>query len=874
MRYFQVFLLIQISVISHSQVLNFDFEDDSLADWLQSTENHWTIDTTSSVSGKASLHHSFDNSEAGYDIISYCHEPLVFDSVITSWQFSVMYDYNPSGSNNWAFWIAEETDVKNLTPSGDASGYILGVNYKGTDDMIKVWRQDEEGTSVVLNTSFNWQESFEVGKKITLLLSRKVAGNWELTLDSNLNGKFVGLGTFVDTVVKESEQFGFYYEYTSSKDRLLWADDIIVSGAFITDTLPPQISSYELSSRNIDLKFTEDVDTNQSIRFVLNNNKQPYLVQWSTQREVTLKFSDKFLESNQLDVYNVTDIKGNVADVNTIYFDYYSVQENDVLISEIMSDPSPQIDLPNCEYVELYNRSEEPLSIKNWQFISGDRDPAYLTSHIIEKGQYLLLVDDGCEGEFAENIDVLLVDGFPALPNSGETIKLLDDEGVEIHSVAYSPELISDEEKSEGGWSLELIDANYPCIFKNNWEASESETGGTPGKENSISGTLEDYPYSTFLGASEISSEGIELEFSEPLDSVSASLSTNYFIEPYTLGISKASLQSLESSEVKLLFSENPDLQSIYTLSLSDNITDCAGTPIVSEELLFGIPQTPDSSDIIINEVMYESTDEIPEFIELYNNSQKTINLDEILFVMYDSSVDTIKKSVALVSDKTQIFPDQYIVITEDRNLLLNAYNIKASLVIEPETWISLVNDGGVIGLVDSENSCLDKAVFAPKMHFALLSNTAGVSLERIAFDVSGLEAKSWHSASSVEDFATPGRENSQTSETEIANITFDVEPKEISPDNDGYNDYVRINYTMIKEGYSCSIKIFNSDGQLEKDLVNNELVGTSGFFNWDGLDEDQSRVNMGYHILLCEAWHPDGDIIKQKKVVLVLPQK
>ncbi len=874
MRSFHILLVLQVAVFMHAQVLTFNFEDLSLTDWQQSTDNHWAIDTLSPVSGNASLHHNFDNSDAGYDIVSYCHDPLVFDSAITSWQFAVVYDYKPSGSNNWAFWIAQDTDVSNLFPSGDASGYVLGVNYKGTDDIIKLWSQNEDGISVLLNTSFNWQESLETGQVITFLLSRKIGGSWELKLDSNLSGKYIGLGTFEDTILNTSEQFGFYYEYTSSKDQLLWIDDVIVTGAFIKDTVPPQISSFETGSTDLVLVFSEEVDTNQNIRFILNNSDEPYVVEWNNNQKVTLYFSGLFSESNQLDVYNVVDLKGNAADVTFLNFEYYIVQEYDILISEILSDPSPQVDLPDCEYVELYNRSPEEISLKNWQFVSGSRDPAYLTSYTIASGEYLVLVDDGCEDEFSNDCNIMFLDGFPALPNSGETLKLLNDIEVEIHSVTYSPDFIDDEEKAEGGWSMEMVDPDYPCIVKNNWVVSESKTGGTPGMENSVDGVLDDYPYSEFSGVSEILSTGMMVDFSEPIDSLSACYAKYYSISPTDFEISQALPQSPDFTQVQLFFSSEPDLQSVYTLSLSENITDCSGISIIADEFQLGIPQSPDSSEFIINEILFEATDELPEFIELYNNSQGTINLKEISLVLYDSMVDTIKKTASLTSDNSQIFPGHYIVVTEDKNLLLTAFDIDTSVVIEMDSWISLVNDGGVIGLIDAENNCLDKAVFTPDMHFSLLSETAGVSLERIAFDAPGLEANSWHSAASVVDFATPGEENSQTTVTEIADLNFEVEPNEISPDNDGYNDYTRISYTFAKEGYSCSIKVFGADGLLERDLVNNELTGTSGFFSWDGLNENESRVAMGYHILLCEAWHPDGEVIKQKKVVLVLPQK
>ena len=40
--------------------------------------------------------------------------------------------------------------------------------------------------------------------------------------------------------------------------------------------------------------------------------------------------------------------------------------------------------------------------------------------------------------------------------------------------------------KSEGGWALELINPDNPCALAENWTASTSLSGGTPGRPNSV----------------------------------------------------------------------------------------------------------------------------------------------------------------------------------------------------------------------------------------------------------------------------------------------------------------------------------------------------------------------------------------------------
>ena len=44
----------------------------------------------------------------------------------------------------------------------------------------------------------------------------------------------------------------------------------------------------------------------------------------------------------------------------------------------------------------------------------------------------------------------------------------------------------TDDFKADGGYSLERIDYNNPSETEQNWQASNNETGGTPGRENSV----------------------------------------------------------------------------------------------------------------------------------------------------------------------------------------------------------------------------------------------------------------------------------------------------------------------------------------------------------------------------------------------------
>ena len=62
----------------------------------------------------------------------------------------------------------------------------------------------------------------------------------------------------------------------------------------------------------------------------------------------------------------------------------------DVVITEIMADPVPEVDLPPEEYVEIYNRSRNILNLENWKFTSGDQN-SFFPRIEIYPGEYLIL---------------------------------------------------------------------------------------------------------------------------------------------------------------------------------------------------------------------------------------------------------------------------------------------------------------------------------------------------------------------------------------------------------------------------------------------------------------------------------------------------
>ena len=154
-------------------------------------------------------------------------------------------------------------------------------------------------------------------------------------------------------------------------------------------------------------------------------------------------------------------------------------------------------------------------------------------------------------------------------------------------------------------------------------------------------------------------------------------------------------------------------------------------------------------------------------------------------------------------------------------------------------------------------------------MHFELIDIQDGVSLERISYNASAQDKNNWHSAASTNGYATPAYQNSQYTNGE-GGTEVTLSPEVFSPDNDGYNDVLSISYAFDTPGMIGSVLIYDSRGRLEKTLVRNELLATTGTFFWDGINDEKMNARIGIYIVYFECFDTKGAVKKYKKACVV----
>lgn len=657
--------------------------------------------------------------------------------------------------------------------------------------------------------------------------------------------------------------------------------------SLLPDTTPPHLSSITTeSSSSLLLVFSEGVDQPAA------GNSQAYRIAPGIQvasvelqselNQVRLLLASP-LQSGILyhltAAASLTDCSGNsVPATDTLFFGLSETPTRfDIVVNEIMAQPNPPVGLPaNVEWFELYNRSNKIIDLSSVRVQDLSGSPATLPAYILAPGQYVavtalanvaLLKASSAGPVLGAAISTAL------LNDDGDVIQLTSLSGAVIDRVAYERSWHTETGKDAGGWSLERINYDLPCLGSENWQSCPALIGGTPGAKNaSYQLTTDEKPPHLLWAYPETPSE-ITLTFTEGLDEMTASDPGAYHFSP-TLGVASVQLQP-NPFQIKMTLATPMVDAVLYAVTVDQTLLDCSGNAATGEDTIYvGIPQKPDPQDIVVNEVMFNPAPGNPRYVEFYNRSNKVFDCGQ--FYIADFSAGA---SVKQISQKRISIPGEYHVFTPDpANVRAEFANIIQRNVMEGDLP-AFSDKTGNVELYWSQNGekvILDSLVYSDDWHNGLFSvgDREGVALERIRTDSPTNDAGNWTSAAPNVTGApgTPTLPNSQRrSAANPAENMILLNPARISPDGDGREDYLDIQYALPKEGYAATVSIYDSDGLPVKKLVRQQLAGVEGSLHWDGETEDGGKVRPGIYILFVQLFHPDGEAFSVKKVFSVV---
>lgn len=789
------------------------------------------------------------------------------------WRFWIKESFSPSGNNYAVVWLCADTAELPMAKQG----YFLRFGASGSQDAIELYRKDPDGEQLVCKgTDAAIATSFHVAVKV----NRYSDGRWTLMTDYDNVGNYATEAEGIDDTYSPEGHFGFRLQFTVSNAKKFYFDDIYV-GPRIIDDDPPELLGLETrDTKHLLLTFSEVLDATalepQHYRVDDLSSVVPDTVRFDgNPSRVLLCFNESLPENTllQLRVTGIIDLAGNIMTDIVRDFSIYRASENDVVINEIMADPTPAVGLPECEYVELFNTTSFAIDLKDWTFVVGTNAKTFPEVQIDPLG-YLILCKTDAEQEL-KNFGRMCGFSSFTLANTGASLRLFSPDETLVSEVSFNDNWYHDASKKDGGWSLEQIDPNNPCAGAVNWSASVDETGGTPGRVNSISAHNEIKPQ--VARVSMLGSRIVLLWFDQQMDRTSLTELSNYVVEELELRPASVLCNPLESSSMELVFDFDFQEGEVYTLVIN-GVESCGGLPIEADtKVHFGIPNVVSEGDILINEILFDPISPGVDYVELYNRSDKPFDLSElklgVIKESFPNPVDTVLKEI---TDESRLFmPHSYVLLSTDGYTVGQQYGCATDNFFDMRSFPSYANSGGVAMLMSRQGVTVDQMTFSEKMHYPLLKETKGVALERVSWEVLSDQADNWHSAAEAVGFGTPGYQNSMmsvapSSLSDNSHHPITISPSVFSPDGDGFDDSCLFTYQFETSGRTMNVYVFNVDGQLVRHLVKGELIGQEGSFVWNGMDDRDSPVPIGIYVVVTEVFDLEGEAWRYKSAVAV----
>lgn len=562
-----------------------------------------------------------------------------------------------------------------------------------------------------------------------------------------------------------------------------------------------------------------------------------------------------------LSILAIQDCEGNEMPTTTLLFGLGRQPGfGEVIISEILADPTPPISLPEAEFIELFNPTSDWLSLGSLSLaVGGEVLP--LPFGQLGPGSYVVLTSTNHQALFVSPGSVIGVPSFPALKNDGDHLAL-QSAGEIIHQVRFEPSLFKEVVKKDGGWSLEIIDPLQPCAGVENWTGSIAAEGGTPGAPNSVLASL---------GSGQPARVESAIATSDTTVLIALSKQVLLYHLPLELSISPAGNMAAFSfppgpaDTLHLLLQARLQPNTVYTLTLH-GLADCNGNLTTGEAATttFVLPSPADSLDIVINEVLFNPRSGGVDFVEVYNATpNKYIDVNGWLVGNADPATGEEKDFKGIAIIPKLLGPGAFGVLTSNPALLKADYPSGREQSFMEVALPTYPNEEGVVTIRNQFGETIDRFQYHEDLHSAWLKEVKGVSLERRSATTPTGQRENWTSATASVGFATPGYKNSVSYETLASEADIKAEPRAFIP-GDPQSPSVTFSFGSALSNAVIDATIYDIGGRKVKTLVSGYTISEGGFFHWEGTSDQGEAVRVGVYIVQIEFFNTAG----QKQVL------
>lgn len=643
----------------------------------------------------------------------------------TTWEFYTQINVDPSTSNQLRVYLA--FDRPELDSSGN--GYFIQIGETGSSDSYDLYRKSGKTITKIIDGPPKIRAKADTVKAWFMVIHR-VDGLWELYSRSNPTLPWTSEGNCMERVFRNTNYAGISIKYTSTRADKFILDDLQIY-PYDVDTSGPEYTDVEIHDDTVvSLLFSEELDTtgisNLNL-FTINNTIHPKKVEIDNINKsmINLIFANTITGGRtSIRFPRVSDLLGNLSDSSqTVYVNYaapFSFTKYDIFISEIMADPSPTVGLPDAEYLEIYNSTNTFFNFYGWEYQNGN-SKIKLPAYTLGAKETVILCKLSDTSLFAPYGKYLGLVTWPSLVNTQGNLKLLDEKGKLIDEVNYNSSWYKNASKELGGFSLECTQKIKTCKGFYVWEASNSNTGGTPGKANSSWIAPVENLYVQQLEF--LTDSTIHVKFNVAPDTLKTKSTANYWLKTLNSYPTKLRYTNNRFDEVILTYGSKVINKKSYTFELK-NISTCSNASLAENSFKMVFINNDDTSKIRINEVYVDPYPSygLPEneYVELFNASMNNVDLSGYSFYI----------------GSTRYILPKYILKTNEYVLLCasaDTFEMKRfGKCIGINSLISLSNSSATLSITNKVGRVIDRITYKQSWYKDNTKIDGGWSLELI----------------------------------------------------------------------------------------------------------------------------------------------
>ncbi|MEH0158164.1 lamin tail domain-containing protein [Limibacter armeniacum] len=514
----------------------------------------------------------------------------------------------------------------------------------------------------------------------------------------------------------------------------------------------------------------------------------------------------------------------------------------DLLITEVLPDPTPSVGMPESEFIEIYNQTDSILTTENGFLLIGAR-LAKLPNMVIYPKQFLLLCDES-ELNLWENYEnVVGVPDWNSLNNEESRISLLHLSDT-ISSMVYDRRIWNYQQS--GGHTLEMVSPHAICLGVDNWQISNDPSGGSPNTADFVD-NIDNLPAFFVSSTKIVDNSTIQLEFSVKINEEIAENVNNYRVsEKIFFDVVKI----INPKTVEITFLQSLSTEQAYQLEISD-LEDCLGRKLPTKTIEILIGKAPNPLDLLITEIFSDPFPTIglpeSEFLELINNSDHNISTQDCYLKIGEVE---IKLPETIIKPSERIIlcdaDDQHLWITFGRTLGI-------------ENWKALNNEGTKISILDVNKKVIFQVNYETGW-WEKEKRDGGWSLELIDINSNCFGRENWR-ASVDKSGGTPSRQNS------IQGMYLDTSSPELVKYEIIGNDTIKLEWNESIDSTFIKLEKYNFSLSVKEVFL--EEVNPDEIYL---ILSDSLEKNRVYNLIISGIYDCSGNEVKNKRVELVRP--